>query len=36
MTNFGVLAMVWPFLTIGLAVVSVLAFHRLLDSGGGK
>ena len=36
MTSFGILAMVWPFLTIGLAVVSVLAFHRLLDSGGGK
>jgi hypothetical protein len=22
---------VWPFLVIGLAVVGVLAFHRLLD-----
>ncbi len=31
MTNFGILAMVWPFLTIGLADVCVLAFHRLLD-----
>ena len=31
MTNFGILAMVWPFLMIGLAVACVLAFHRLLD-----
>jgi len=31
MTNFGVLAMVWPFLMIGLAVAAVLAFYRLLD-----
>jgi hypothetical protein len=31
MTNFGILAMVWPFLMISLAVASVLAFHRLLD-----
>jgi hypothetical protein len=31
MTNFGILAMAWPFLTIGLAVTFVLAFHRLLD-----
>jgi hypothetical protein len=31
MTSFGVLAMLWPFLMIGLAVTSVLAFHRLLD-----
>jgi hypothetical protein len=31
MTNFGILAMVWPFLMIGLAVVCMLAFHRLLD-----
>jgi hypothetical protein len=31
MTGFGILAMAWPFLTIGLAVACVLAFHRLLD-----
>lgn len=31
MTNFGVFALAWPFLSIGLAVVSVLAFHRLLE-----
>jgi hypothetical protein len=31
MTGFGILAMVWPFLMIGLAVACVLAFHRLLD-----
>jgi hypothetical protein len=31
MTSFGVLALVWPFLMIGLAVGCVLAFHRLLD-----
>jgi hypothetical protein len=29
MTSFDILAMVWPFLMIGFAVV--LAFHRLLD-----
>ena len=31
MTSFGILAMAWPFLMIGLAVACVLAFHRLLD-----
>jgi hypothetical protein len=31
MTNFGIFAMVWPFLSIGLAVACVLAFHRYLD-----
>ncbi|MGZ5865677.1 MAG: hypothetical protein ACXWKC_09855 [Xanthobacteraceae bacterium] len=31
MTGFGILAMAWPFLMIGLAVTCVPAFHRLLD-----
>jgi hypothetical protein len=31
MTKFAVFALAWPFLSIGLAVVSVLAFHRLLE-----
>jgi hypothetical protein len=33
MTNveFGIFAMVWPFLSIGLAVAGVLAYHRWLD-----
>jgi len=31
MTNFGIFAMVWPFVAIGLAVAGVLAFHRFLD-----
>ncbi|WP_281011445.1 hypothetical protein [Pseudolabrys taiwanensis] len=31
MTEFGIFAMVWPFVMIGFAVVCVLAFHRLLD-----
>ena len=31
MTGFGILAMAWPFLMIGLAVAGVLAFHRMLD-----
>jgi hypothetical protein len=31
MTNFGILALAWPFLMIGLAVACVLAFHWLLD-----
>jgi hypothetical protein len=31
MMSFGVLALAWPFLMIGLAVACVLAFHRLLD-----
>jgi hypothetical protein len=33
MTNlqFGIFAMVWPFLSIGLAVAGVFAVHRYLD-----
>jgi hypothetical protein len=31
MTGFGIFALAWPFLSIGLAVICVLAFHRLLD-----
>lgn len=31
MTAFGVFALLWPFVSIGLAVVCVLAFHRMLD-----
>jgi hypothetical protein len=31
MTGFGIFAMVWPFVAIGLAVACVLAFHRFLD-----
>ncbi len=31
MTSFGIFAMVWPFLSIGLAVAGVLWVHRLLD-----
>ena len=31
MTTLGVFALLWPFLAIGVAVVCVLAFHRMLD-----
>jgi hypothetical protein len=31
MIDFGIIAMIWPFVTIGLAVACVLAFHRYLD-----
>ncbi len=31
MTSFGIVAVAWPFLMIGLAVACVLAFHRMLD-----
>jgi hypothetical protein len=31
MMSFGTFAIIWPFLSIGLAVVGVLAFHRYLD-----
>lgn len=31
MTGFDIFAVVWPFVSIGLAVACVLAFHRLLD-----
>jgi hypothetical protein len=29
--EFGIFAMVWPFLSIGLAVAGVFAFHWWLD-----
>ncbi|WP_283805642.1 hypothetical protein [Undibacter mobilis] len=31
MTGFGIFALAWPFVSIGLAVACVLAFHRYLD-----
>jgi tryptophan-rich sensory protein len=31
MTGFGIFAIVWPFLSISLAIACVLAFHRYLD-----
>ena len=31
MIDFGIVAMVWPFVTIGLAIACVLAFHLYLD-----
>jgi len=31
MIDFGIVAMVWPFVTIGLSVACVLAFHLYLD-----
>jgi len=29
--QFGIFATVWPFVSIGLAVAGVLAYHRWLD-----
>jgi hypothetical protein len=29
--NFGVFALLWPFFAVAVAVVSVLAFHRMPD-----
>jgi hypothetical protein len=31
MISFGTFAIIWPFLSIGLAVAGVLAFHAYLD-----
>jgi len=31
MTAFGIFAMVWPFVSIGLVVAFVMAVHRYLD-----
>jgi len=31
MISFGTFALIWPFLSIGLSVACVLAFHLYLD-----